>query len=700
MTKRKSTGRALLMSFLSVLLCVSMLIGTTYAWFTDSVTSEGNIIKSGTLEVEMYWKDASATGKQTTYADASKTAIFNYDKWEPGYVEAKNIKICNVGNLALKYQMRILANGVVSTLANVIDVYYVGKDTDAGFKEILERSDLTEDMKLGTLSEVLRNPSLAIATKVCGTLEAKDEDVFTLAFKMQESAGNEYQNLSIGTDFSVQLIATQVDSESDSFDEKYDENADFAAQEKPNALVSQLDEKTASKIRLVDANKNPVLDANNNPVVGMDAAYAFQPTETYEQAMASEHVWSHADFYVYADRKVPANSIALAGYYKLFGDILGIDENSWIGLTADQAIEANTGIRLLGDGMSGITVAYSEICNYGNDGIGFLCGAKDLTGRNVGTTLTVELRLYKVACNTPGCHHSSMDCETGEYVTAGTFTYTFPKQEGIAVDHYDYVVEDLDGLKDAFENGGNVVLSDDVQLEKITPIAPGKEVYLDLNGKTLTVDQNTKSNTLIWVQEGAKLTVAGNGTIDLGDVSTMAIFCPYGELVIENGTFKRNQITTVTDDTTGLFMGAKIAASNVTINGGYFDSGYYNADGYLKADFSNFVETDAAGRNKPGDQDKTRLAVKDNVSALLNHSGYGSFKVYGGTFVGANPAWGDEGCMLPTTPNYLRPWSYYQGPLLAGQTYHEDKLEIPAGYTITESTLTDGRPVYTVEYNK
>ena len=55
-----------------------------------------------------------------------------------------------------------------------------------------------------------------------------------------------------------------------------------------------------------------------------------------------------------------------------------------------------------------------------------------------------------------------------------------------------------------------------------------------------------------------------------------------------------------------------------------------------------------------------RVELKDNVSALLNHSGYGSFKIYGGTFVGANPAWGDEGCMLPTTPNYLRPWSYYQ----------------------------------------
>ena len=76
------------------------------------------------------------------------------------------------------------------------------------------------------------------------------------------------------------------------------------------------------------------------------------------------------------------------------------------------------------------------------------------------------------------------------------------------------------------------------------------------------------------------------------------------------------------------------------------------------------------------------------------------FKIYGGTFVGVNPAWGDEGCMLPTTPNYLRPWSYYQGALLDGQTFHEDGIVLPEGYAIEKTTHEDGRPIYTVTYNK
>ena len=65
---KKSTKRALLTSVLSLVLCLSMLIGTTFAWFTDSVTSSNNIIKSGRLDVALEHKDMD----ETTYEDASK----------------------------------------------------------------------------------------------------------------------------------------------------------------------------------------------------------------------------------------------------------------------------------------------------------------------------------------------------------------------------------------------------------------------------------------------------------------------------------------------------------------------------------------------------------------------------------------------------------------------------------------------------
>ena len=65
------------MSLLSMALCVSMLIGTTFAWFTDTVTSEGNIIKSGKLDAELLYR----TSLNEDWADASKGQIFNYEYW-------------------------------------------------------------------------------------------------------------------------------------------------------------------------------------------------------------------------------------------------------------------------------------------------------------------------------------------------------------------------------------------------------------------------------------------------------------------------------------------------------------------------------------------------------------------------------------------------------------------------------------------
>ena len=91
-------GKAMLMSILSLVLCISMLVGTTFAWFTDSVTSSGNIIKSGKLKVGMYWADGTEAvpTENDGWTNAADGAIFTYDNWEPGYVEVRHIKIANI----------------------------------------------------------------------------------------------------------------------------------------------------------------------------------------------------------------------------------------------------------------------------------------------------------------------------------------------------------------------------------------------------------------------------------------------------------------------------------------------------------------------------------------------------------------------------------------------------------------------------
>ena len=218
MTTMFSTKKALISSIVALVMCFSMLLGTTFAWFTDSVTSSGNIIQSGTLKVGMDWADGKVDPATADWADASKTTIFEYAKWEPGYVQVRHVKISNNGTLALKYQVKIIADGEVSKLADVIDVYYVDPAV-----AVTDRTALTDENKLGTLTEVLAG----FDASASGMLPAGENHTVTIALKMQELAGNEYQNLSVGGSFSVQLLATQATYEEDSFGTDYDADAEY-----------------------------------------------------------------------------------------------------------------------------------------------------------------------------------------------------------------------------------------------------------------------------------------------------------------------------------------------------------------------------------------------------------------------------------------------------------------------------------------
>ena len=274
-------------------------------------------------------------------------------------------------------------------------------------------------------------------------------------------------------------------------------------------------------------------------------------------------------------------------------------------------------------------------------------------------------------------------------------------------------VTNSEELAAAITSSGTVVLQDDITPETTIDVKAGVDVYLDLNGKTITIDETLAPNSngyqyAFIVREGGSLVIDGDGTVETTTPAPI-LFYPAGDVVIENGTFIRNIPEGYTGAVGSMFVGTKPTggweSSGVTINGGYFDSGYYNTNA---ADVDDILEgvkeleetdDDIAKRGQPGDKNITRVALKDNTMKMFNRSN-NYFKIYGGTFVGANPAWGDEGCMLPTKPQYLRPWSYYQGALLDGQTFHEDGIVLPSGYAITKGIAEDGRPTYTVTYNE
>ena len=214
MKNKKTTKHALLMSALALLMCLSMFVGSTYAWFTDSVTSEGNIVKSGTLEVTMEWADGKTDPANTTWTDASTGPIFNSSLWEPGYTEVRHIKISNIGSLALNYQLSVVADGEISELAEVLDVYFMDPA-----EQISDSSDLEEILPLGSLKEALSY----IESEANGSLLSKESVIITIVLQMQNNASNDFQGLSIGSEFSVRLLATQMPYEEDSFGSDYDD---------------------------------------------------------------------------------------------------------------------------------------------------------------------------------------------------------------------------------------------------------------------------------------------------------------------------------------------------------------------------------------------------------------------------------------------------------------------------------------------
>ena len=271
---KKNVRRSLVMSLVAMMLCIAMMAGSTVAWFTDSVVSGNNIIKTGTLDIEMGWADGTQAVPTTKdgWDDASSGAIFNYDLWEPGYTEVRHIQIENVGTLALKYQLEIAAEGEVTELADVIDVYYLDP------AQAIASRDQLPAQPIGTLSQVLAG----MGDTASGVLLPGEGALnVTIALKMQEAAGNEYQDMSIGSSFAVKLFATQYTYEEDSFDNMYDEEAEWPAvvatsADLKNALANAPTEATIvldadvvvdSKIEIA-AGKNITLDLNGNELAG------------------------------------------------------------------------------------------------------------------------------------------------------------------------------------------------------------------------------------------------------------------------------------------------------------------------------------------------------------------------------------------------------------------------------------------------
>ena len=214
MTSSKSTKRALISSTLAILMCVAMLIGTTFAWFTDTASTGVNKIVSGNLKVDIIGANSDSHIEKLDFTKATGAEGENL-LWEPGcrYL-TEGFRIANNGNLALKWKAEInkdnIVNGKVegSTIAkdgkSLLDVidFYVVTSTD-------ENAD-----------------AVAIENFTGNLAKGAKSGVYYIKGVMKTTAGNDYQDLTLDG-ITITVYATQDTVESDSYDNQYDKYAQY-----------------------------------------------------------------------------------------------------------------------------------------------------------------------------------------------------------------------------------------------------------------------------------------------------------------------------------------------------------------------------------------------------------------------------------------------------------------------------------------
>ena len=206
MNTKKATKRALLTSVMALVMCVVMLVGTTFAWFTDTASTGVNKIVAGNLKVDIIGENSENHVSMLNFtkaAGAEGEELF----WEPGcrYV-TEGFRIANKGNLALKWKAQVnkgttAANEGNFNLLDVIDFYLVTKAAD-GTETETPLDEFTGNLTAGVKS-----------------------NVYYIKGVMRTTAGNDYQGLTLNG-ITITVYATQDTIENDSFNNQYDAGAE------------------------------------------------------------------------------------------------------------------------------------------------------------------------------------------------------------------------------------------------------------------------------------------------------------------------------------------------------------------------------------------------------------------------------------------------------------------------------------------
>ena len=521
-----NTKRALLTSVLAIVACVAMLIGSTFAWFTDTASTGVNKIQAGNLDVELAYKNAKTEGNfKEAKAD---TKVFDESAlWEPGYVEYVVLKISNAGNLALKYQLGInIADEKGSTNVDgkefklsdyirfaVIDGDKAGTDRDALVKAAGEGAALSK----GYTSEE-------------DHLDKKgDEKIVTLVVWMPTTVGNEANHktgvAAPSIDLGIKVYATQYTHESDSFNDQYDKDAKYTEVIAAGKTFSSGKHTLYAGITATNANAIAVKASGaNTDVTILDG--------TFDGGSGGNNQCIHV--------RDGATVTIKGGTFTVGGDANG---------EGNSVIESNGGNIIIEGGFFQTDHhwrGFYYVLNQQNNNPG---------------TITVK-----------GGTFVNYDPSKGDDNLGGNFVpdgYTVVTEKKANGDVWYTVVSttNADGLKDVLTKGGELTISKDIKTNNSEDTADArvtitKPTTLNLDAKIVTPDNMGNNNTnfcALIVDADTTINAGENGGIDTGKNGAYAINVRKGaNLTINGGNYY------------GGGTAVQVQKGTLTITGGHF----------------------------------------------------------------------------------------------------------------------------------
>ena len=513
-----NTKRALLTSALAIVACVAMLIGSTFAWFTDTAGTAVNKIQAGSLKIDIV-DEAGNSLKNTTldFVKSPNAPAGEKILWEPGCTyKLPTFRIVNKGNLALKY--KVVINGV---------------DGDAKLLEAIDffvEKNGADKVKLEGWEGILL-PKGAAATD--GT-DAEMTDPITISGHMKKEAGNIYQGLSI-EGISIKVYATQYTYESDSFDDQYDAKATYYPvldqAGLKDALAAggevKLDKDVATDALLI-AKKSATLDLGGKTIAN-----------TVDIWNESTMTWS----LISARGKDTTLTVTGNGTLKAKeNDNFAIDvqdgatvivkDGTFIGNI--HAVYVYEGTAIIEGGFFSVQQKYPDAAKADE----FVLNCYDANRADGKAKITVRGGTF-VNFNPADCMAEGAGTN---FVPDGYTVVTEKKANG---DTWYTVVSttNADGLKDVLTKGGDLTISDKIEIKEVEDNAEArvtitKPTTLNLDAKIVTPDNMGNNNTnfcALIVDADTTINAGENGGIDTGKNGGYGINVRKGVTLTING---------------------------------------------------------------------------------------------------------------------------------------------------------------------